>query len=87
MSEEEQSTRVASDMEMSMEQRRVFEFLHVEKMAPIDIHWLWLNVYGNKRVNMSTVRQWVVCFRSGDSNSGFTCVGEDKGALLSEQTM
>jgi len=28
-----------SDVEVGMKQRRVTEFLHVEKMAPIDIHW------------------------------------------------
>ena len=35
---EGQSDRMASDMEVWMKQRCVTEFLHVEKMAPTDIH-------------------------------------------------
>jgi hypothetical protein len=41
--------------------------LHVEKMAPNDIHWCLLNVYGDQTVDVSTVRQWVARFSSGDS--------------------
>ena len=37
-------------------------------MAPTDIHWCLLNVYGDQTVDVSTVRQWVVCFYSSDSN-------------------
>ena len=33
-----QSDKMVSDMEVCMKQRCVIEFLHVEKMAPIDIH-------------------------------------------------
>ncbi|MEQ5179387.1 hypothetical protein [Proteus genomosp. 6] len=36
---EGQSDRMVSDMEVCMKQSCVTEFLHVEKMAPIDIHW------------------------------------------------
>jgi len=35
---EGQSDKVASDMEVCMKQRRGSEFLHAEKMAPIDIY-------------------------------------------------
>jgi hypothetical protein len=42
----------------------VTEFLHAEQNAPNDIHWR--NVYGNLTVDVSTVRRWVVRFRSGD---------------------
>ena len=35
---EGQSDNKASDMEVWMKQRCVTEFLHVEKMAPTDIH-------------------------------------------------
>ena len=52
-----------------MKQRCVSEFPHVEKMAHIDSHQHLLNVSGNQTVDVSTVRQWVVCFSSGDSNS------------------
>ena len=52
------------DMEVCMKQKCVTEFLDVENMAPIDIHWCLLNVYGNQQVVVSTVRQWVVRFSS-----------------------
>lgn len=51
--------QMASDMEVHMKQRCVTEFLHVEKIAPINIHWCLLNIYENQTVNMSTVRQLV----------------------------
>ena len=38
MAAEGQSDRMAPDMEVYMKQRCVTEFLHVEKIAPIDIH-------------------------------------------------
>jgi len=33
-----QSDKMASDMEMRMKQRCAIEFLHMENIAPIDIH-------------------------------------------------
>jgi hypothetical protein len=36
-----------SEMETRMKQRSVIEFLHAEKIAPIDIHQRLLNVYGD----------------------------------------
>jgi len=53
-----------------MKQRCVSEFPHVENMALIDRHQHLLNVSGNQTVDVSTVRQWVVCFSSGDSDNG-----------------
>jgi len=48
---------------------KVCQFLHAEKMAPTDIHWHLLNVYyGDQTLAVSTVRQWVVHFSSGDSD-------------------
>jgi len=38
-------------------------------MAPDDIHQCLLNINGDQTIDVSTVRQWVVCFSSGDSNS------------------
>jgi len=29
-----------------------------------------MNIYGDHAVDVITVRQWVVCFSSGNSNSG-----------------
>jgi len=43
-----------------MKQRRVTEFIHAEKITPTDIYQLLLNAYGDQRVDVSTVRRWVV---------------------------
>jgi len=45
------------------------EFLHAEKMLPTDNCQCLLKVYGNQTVDVSTVRQWVVCSSSGDSET------------------
>ena len=58
MAAEEQSDRMVSDMEVWMKQRGAIEFLHVEKMAPIDSHLHLPNVYGDQTVNVSIVRWW-----------------------------
>ena len=55
-------------MEARMKQRCIIEFLHAEKIAPIDIHRRLLNVYGDQTVDVSTVRRWVVRFSSGDND-------------------
>ena len=47
----------ATEMKECMKQRRVTEFLHEEKMAPIDIHQRLLNTDGDQMVGVSTVRQ------------------------------
>jgi len=66
MAAEGQSDRMASDMEVWMKQRGAPEFLHAEKMSPIDIHQYLLNVYGDQRVDVSTVKWWAVCFSNGN---------------------
>jgi len=38
MAAEEQSDPMASDVEVCMKKRCVTEFLHAEKLAPLDIH-------------------------------------------------
>ena len=63
MAAERQSDRMASDMEVCMQQRCV---AHCGKNG---IHWHLLNIDRDQSVDVSTVRQWVVCFSSGD-NSG-----------------
>ena len=60
---EGQSERMVSDIEVSMKQRCGTEFLHVEKIAPIDIHLRLLNMDGDQIVDVSTVvdstfQQW-----------------------------
>jgi len=67
---EGQSDKLAYDTEVHMKQRHVIEFLHAEKVAPSDINQCLLNVDGDQTVNVSTVRQGVVCFSSGNSDSG-----------------
>ena len=69
MMAERQHDQLASDMEVFRKQRCVIEFLHVEKVRSIDIHWHLLNIYGDQTVDVSTVRWWVVCFSSGDSDT------------------
>ena len=39
-----------------------------KKRTPIDIDQCLLNIYGEQRVDVSTVRWWVVYFCSSDSN-------------------
>ena len=46
MTAEGQSDRMEPDMKVCMKKRYVSEF-HVEKIAPTDIHWHLLNVYGD----------------------------------------
>ena len=61
-----QSDKMVSDMEMHRKQRCGIEFLHVKKMAPIDICQCLLNVYGDQTVDVSTAggaiqqqQQWI----------------------------
>jgi len=58
MAAEGQSDKVVFDMEVWMKQRSLTEFHHAEKIAPIDIHWCLLNIYGEQTVDVSTVRWW-----------------------------
>jgi len=77
MAAEGQSDRMVSDMGVYIKQRGGVEFLHAETVAPIDIHWCFLNVYGDQTEDVvGTVRWWVVRFSSGDSS---------RGSLLLEQ--
>ena len=69
MAAEGQSDTMASDMEVCMAQRCGTEFLLAEKMPLIDIHQYLPNVSGDQTVDVSTVRQWVVCFSSSNSDS------------------
>ena len=68
MTAEGQSDKMVSDVEVHMKQRHETEFLHAEKIAPSDIHRCLLNVYRDQTVDVSTVRQWVARFSSGDSD-------------------
>jgi transposase len=54
-------------MEVHKKQTFVIEFLHTKKIAPVDIHRRLINVYGDQRVDVNTVRRLVVRFSSGGS--------------------
>ena len=65
MATEEQSDKVAFDMEVLRKQRCGTEFFCMEEIAPIDIHQYLLNVCEDQTVDVNTVRWWwVVCFNS-----------------------
>jgi len=68
MAAEEQSDRMASDMEAHMEQRCVTEILHVENMAPIDTCWTFMEI------KQGMWAQWGAGggFSNTDSNGGST---------------
>ena len=70
MAAEGQSDKMVSDMEVCMKQKYGIEFLHVEKVALIDIHQHLLNVYGDQTVGVSTVMLCVVHFSTGEMFSG-----------------
>jgi len=59
----------------------VIELLQAENIAPNDIHRRLLKVYGDQTVDVSTVRAWVLCFSSGDSDV------PDRHAQLSHHEM
>ena len=53
MAAQRQSDKMVSDVDVCRKQRCGIEFLHVEKMAPTDIHLCLLNVYGDQTVGVS----------------------------------
>ncbi len=53
-------------MDMHQKQRCIIEFLHAEKIEPINIHQRLVYVYKADAVDISTVRRWVRWFLSGD---------------------
>jgi len=59
-----------------MKQRCITEFLSAEEIAPTNIHRCFLNIDGDKLVDVSTVRQWVVHFSSNSSYSGSSLLME-----------
>ncbi|XP_065596389.1 high mobility group protein HMG-I/HMG-Y isoform X5 [Cyrtonyx montezumae] len=69
MAAEGHSDKMASDIEVRMKQWCVIEFLHAEKIEPIDIHRRLLNVYGDQTVDVSTVRRWVPQGRMSDAGA------------------
>jgi len=56
MAAEEQPDKMEYDIEVCTERRCGTEFFHIEKMAPTDIHWFFLNIYGDEIVDMGTLK-------------------------------
>jgi hypothetical protein len=56
---EEQSGKIASDMEVRTKQKCVIGFFHAEKIEPNDIDQHLLNIYGDQIMDTSTLR-WCV---------------------------
>ena len=73
MAAEGQSDRVALDIGVYLKQRGGIESLHVEKMAPSDIHWCLLNAYGEQAVNVSAVKVGL-CVQHFPNNTIITAV-------------
>ena len=61
--------KMVTDMEVRVNQSYATEFLREIKIAPIHIHQCLLNVHDDQIVNVSTMRQLVVCFSSGGSKT------------------
>ena len=57
--------------DVRFKQRAVIEFLTVEKVPPIEIHRRMKAVYGDQRVDVSTVRCWVRRFKGRVGASRF----------------
>ena len=68
MAAEGQSDKVTSDVEIHTKQRCVIEFLHVESFVPIDFNLCLLSTEGDQTVDVSTIRQRIVNFSTGDSD-------------------
>jgi len=67
MAAEGQFDEMTSDMEACMKQRCVAEFIHVEKLHPLT----FIDAcYRDQIVNVSTLKWWLMCFSSGNSNTG-----------------
>jgi len=70
MAAEGQTDKMAPGMAVWMKKKCIITFLRAEKMAPMDVHRHLLNVDGDLRVDMSTLRRWVVHFSSDNSDTG-----------------
>lgn len=68
MEAEEQSDKKKSNTEVRMKQKCGIELLCAERISPADIHWYLLNMYGDQKVDVSTMRQWVVHYRNDNSD-------------------
>jgi hypothetical protein len=58
--------RNAKVSEVRFKQRAVLEFLTAERVPPIEIHRRMQTVYGDRCVDVSTVRRWVRRFKDGE---------------------
>ena len=77
MAVEGHSDKMMSDMEVWVKQKRGTEFLHEETVAPTNIQWFLLSIYGHQTVGVSTMRQWLVHFSSDDGSLNDQPTGAD----------
>ena len=77
MAAEGQSDKIVSDMEVPMRQWCGTDFLPAKRIASTNIHQCLLNIYGDQTVDVTTVRQRVVHFSSGNSDSGSPLLSAD----------
>ena len=68
MAAEWQSDKMVLDMEVYVKQMCITELIPVEKIPPTDIHRCLLDVYKDQTVDVSSMKQWVVHFSSGNSS-------------------
>lgn len=57
---------MATGMDVRLKQRAVIEFLTAEGCVPVDIHRRMSAVYGEACVDVSTVRRWARCVKTGN---------------------
>jgi len=62
MAAEGQLDKMTSDMEVHMKQNCVTEFLHIKKWPSLTFSQCLLKAYRDQKMDMSTVRQWVMLF-------------------------
>jgi len=59
--------------DVRFKQRAVIEFLTTEKVPPIEIHRRLQAVYGDRCVDVCTVRRWVRRFKGGEMGQADLC--------------
>ena len=59
--------------DIRFKQCAVIEFLTAGKVPPIEIHRRMQVIYGDQRVDVSTVRRWVRWFKDGELGQADFC--------------
>jgi hypothetical protein len=67
MSTTHKQFRMADVIDTCMKQRAVTKFLTAEEVGPIEMYRCLNIVYGEHTVDVSTVRCWIMHFKSGET--------------------